>query len=64
MRYMDLEGHTYKVFGYGYRYRHNYKGFYKKFIYPMSINRGRTEITQGAYASLVGILLFLLLFSQ
>ena len=41
-------------------YRHNYTGFYKKFIYQMSINRGRTASTYSVHASLVGILSFLL----
>ena len=44
MRYMDLEGHTHKVYG----YRHNYEGFYKKTSYQMSINKGRTTTTEGA----------------
>ena len=34
-------------------YRHNYKGFYEKSTYEMSINRGRMTRTQGAYASLM-----------
>ena len=44
-------------------YKHNYEGFYKKMSYQMSINRGRMTITQGAHASLVGILSFLLFLS-
>ena len=45
------------------RYRHNYKGFYEKTSYQMSINRGRTTTTEGDHASLVGILSFLLFLS-
>ena len=41
------------------RYRHNYEGFYEKTSYQMFINRGRTTTTEGAHASLVGILPFL-----
>ena len=41
-------------------YRHNYEGFYEKTSFQMSINRGRTTTTEGAHASLVGILSFLL----
>ena len=37
--------------------------FIKKMSYQMSINRGRTITTQGAHASLLGILLFLLFLS-
>ena len=40
-------------------YKHNYDSFYEKFIYQMSINRGRTTTTQGAQASLVGIFFLL-----
>ena len=42
-------------------YRHNYEGFHKKPSYQKSINRGRTSTTQGAHASLEGIISFLLL---
>ena len=41
-------------------YRHNYESFYEKTLYQMSINRGRTTSTEGAHASLVGILSILL----
>ena len=44
-------------------YRHNYEGFYEKTSYQMSINKGRTTTTQGAHASLVGILSILLFLS-
>ena len=44
-------------------YRHNYESFYEKTSYQMSINRGRMTKTQGAHASLVGILSFLLFLS-
>ena len=44
-------------------YRHNYEGFYEKTSFQMSINRGRTTTTEGAHASLVGILSFLLFLS-
>ena len=44
-------------------YRHNYEDFYEKTSYQMSINRGRTTTTEGAHASLVGILSILLFFS-
>ena len=44
-------------------YRYNYEGFYEKTSYQMSINRVRTTTTRGAYASLVGILSFLLFLS-
>ena len=53
MRYMDLEGHTHKV----------YEGFYEKSTFQIFINRERTNTTQGALASLVGILFFLLFLS-
>ena len=55
------------------RYRHNYEGsidfglwmwIYEKSIYQMSINRGRTTTTEGAHASLVKILSFLLFLSN
>ena len=52
IRFMDVGG-----------YRHNYEGFYEKTSFQMSINRGRTTITEGAHASLVGILSFLLFLS-
>ena len=42
------------------RYRHNYEGFNENFIYPMCINKWRMITTQGAHASLVKILTFLL----
>ena len=41
-------------------YRHNYNGFYEKASFQMSTNRERTTTTEGAHASLVGILSFLL----
>ena len=41
-------------------YRQNYEGFYEKTSYQMSINRGRTTTSEGADASLIGILSFLL----
>ena len=44
-------------------YRHNYKFFYEKTSYQMSINRERMTTTLGAHASLVGILSFLLFLS-
>ena len=44
-------------------YRHNYEGFYKKFAYQMSINRGKTTTTEGFHACLVGILSFILYLS-
>ena len=37
--------------------------FMKKTSYQMSINRGRMTITQGAHASLVGILSFIIFLS-
>ena len=37
--------------------------FYEKFVYQMSINRGRTTTNKGAHSSLVGTLSFLLFFS-
>ena len=52
IRLMDISG-----------YRHNYEGFYEKTSYQMSINRGRTTTTDGAHASLVGILSILLFLS-
>ena len=45
------------------RYRHNYEGFYEKITYHMFINRGITITTQGAHASLIRILSFLLFLS-
>ena len=62
MRYMDLEGHTHKVWmlvDIGIIM----KIFIKKTLYQMSINRGRRITTQGADASLVRILSFLLFLS-
>ena len=54
---MDLESHTHKVYGcWGQRY--NYEGFSEKFKYQMSLNRGRTTTTQGAYTSLERIISF------
>ena len=44
-------------------YRHNYEGLYEKTSYQMFINRGRTTTTEGAPASLVGILSILLFLS-
>ena len=52
MRFMDVGG-----------YRHNYEGFYEKTSYQMSINKGRMTTNEGAHASLVGILSFLLFLS-
>ena len=43
-------------------YRHNYGGFYKKYTFLMSINRGRTTKTEGTHASLVRVLSFLIFF--
>ena len=65
MRYMDLEGHTHKVYGcwWIYIYIYNYEGFYEKTSYQISINRGRTTTTKGARESLVGILSFLFFLS-
>ena len=40
------------------RYRYNYESFYEKSIYQMSISKEKIIITQGAHASLVGILPF------
>ena len=37
MRYMNLKGHTHKVFDVG-GYRHNYEGFYFKKIYIANVN--------------------------
>ena len=62
MRYMDLEVTHIRSMDVG-GYRHNYEGFYEKTSYQISINRGRMTTTQGAHASLVGILSFLLFFS-
>ena len=44
-------------------YRHNYEDFYKKSIYQISISRERMTTAEGAHASLVGILSFLLFLS-
>ena len=43
MRYMDLEVTHISSKGID-RYRHKYKSFYEKFIFPKSINKGRTTI--------------------
>ena len=40
---MDLEGHTRKVNNIS-GYRHKYKGFCEKFIFPKSIDKRRTTI--------------------
>ena len=53
MKFMDVGG-----------YRHNYEGFYEKSSYQMPINRERTTTTEGAHASLMGILYFLLFLSR
>ena len=60
---MDLEVYTHRVIMHVGGYRHNYEGFYEKTLYQMSINRGRTTTTQGAHASLVGIISILLFLS-
>ena len=52
IRFMDVGG-----------YRHNYEGFYEKYIYQMSVNRGRMTINQGAHESFMRILSFLLFLS-
>ena len=44
-------------------YRHNYEDFYEKTLFQISINREGTTTTEGAHASLVGILSFLLFLS-
>ena len=44
-------------------YRHYYEDFYEKTSFQMSINRERTTTTEGAHASLVRILSFLLFLS-
>ena len=44
MRYIYLEGQTYKAIDVG-GYIHNYEGFYEKFTYQMSINQGRMITT-------------------
>ena len=62
MRYMNLEGTHIRSINVG-GYRHNYEGFYEKTLYQMSINRGRTTTNEGAHASLVRILSFLLILS-
>ena len=59
MRYLDLRVTHIRSMDVG-RYRQNYEGFYEKTSYQMSINRGRTTITQGAHVRLMGILSFLL----
>ena len=45
-------------------FKHNYKGFCKKFTYLMSMNKGKMITTQGAHASLVRILSFIIFLSQ
>ena len=62
MRYKDLEVTHIRSMDVG-EYRYNYKGFYEKTSYQMSINRGRMTTTLGAHASLVRILPFLLFLS-
>ena len=52
-----MKGDTHKV------YRYNYEGFYEKSTYQMSSYRERTTTTQGAHASLVKFLSFLLFLS-
>ena len=44
-------------------YRHKHEGFYEKTLYQMSINKERTNTTQGADASLLRIISFLLFLS-
>ena len=46
-----------------YGYRHNDKIINEQFTYQMSINRRRMTKIQGAHASLVGIISFLLFLS-
>ena len=43
MRYVELEGHTPNDVV---RHRHNDEGFYNKYAYQISINRGRMTTTQ------------------
>ena len=42
---MDLEGQHIRSMDVG-GYRHNNKGFFEKFTFPKSINRGRTTIIE------------------
>ena len=65
MRYMNVEGHTQHIrfIDVG-GYRHNYEDFYEKSTYQMFINRGRTTTIQGANASPMRILSFLLFLSR
>ena len=60
MRYIDLEGHTYRSMDVN---AYNYDGFYHKITYQMSLNKGRMTKTQGSLASLVKILSLLLFLS-
>ena len=64
MRYMDLEGHTHKVYQILVDVDIIMRVFYKKFTYQMSINRGRMTKAQGSYARIVGILSFLIFLSR
>ena len=43
---------------------HYFTSFFKNFIYPMSINKGRTTTTQGAHTNFMKNLSFLFFFSQ
>ena len=60
---MDLVGRTHKIYE-CYGYRHNCIGFCKKFTFPMSVNKGRTIIAQGAYVNFMEALSFLLFLSR
>ena len=62
MRYVDLEVTHVRSMDVG-GYKHNYKGFYKKSTYQMSIYRGRMTTNKGSHASLMEILSFLFFLS-
>ena len=62
-RYMDIKVTHIRCMDVG-RYKYNYEGFCEKFIYPISINKGKIIITQEVHARLLGIISFLLFLSQ
>ena len=63
MRYMDLVGHTHKGLWMLVDIDIIMRVFMKIISYQMSINRGRTTTTEGAHASFVRTLSFLLFLS-
>ena len=62
MRYMNERITRIRSMNVG-RYRHNNETFYEKFVYQISINKGRMTTTQGVHADFMRILSFLFFLS-